>query len=145
MKACTMNAAILSGTMETRTMQLAICCVYGMIAESLTPRTVLNTLTQLFVLPWLGFNMSKCISSEKLSDNLSLAECKDGFWLYASDVGMNISVRAKTKEAALLKGLQYYQRRFHEYKTAYESVQNRVNDFIASFPCDCENEDEDSF
>ena len=42
--------------------------------------------------------MGKCISSQKLTSTLSLAKCRDGFWLYYTTIGMNISMRVNTEQ-----------------------------------------------
>lgn len=76
--------------------------------------------------------MGKCISSKKLSDTLSLAECNDGFWLYDKIAGMNISMRAKTETDAFIEALTYYQRRCVDLKTSYQSLSSKVDVFIDS-------------
>lgn len=55
-----------------------------------------------------------CISSVNLSDTLHLTEIGPksgdrGFWLYDDTQGMNLAMRATTREAALLEALRYYQ------------------------------------
>lgn len=47
----------------------------------------------------------------KLTDTLSLTEQKNGFWLYDKTRGMNLSMRAKTEQAAFVEALTYYQKR----------------------------------
>jgi len=39
---------------------------------------------------------TKSIRNIKLSDTLTISECKDGYWIYDKTRGMNISMRAKT-------------------------------------------------
>lgn len=49
--------------------------------------------------------------SENLGDDLCLTETKNqGWWLWSEVVGMNIAMRAKTREEALIEGLQSLQR-----------------------------------
>jgi hypothetical protein len=73
------------------------------------------------------------ISQDKLSDTLTMSECHDGFWLYDYTQGMNLSMKAKTREAALLEALTYYQRRFKQVDSAYQDLRARVDDFVGQF------------
>lgn len=51
--------------------------------------------------------MAKTLNVKKLSDTISIAECTDGFWLYDETRGMNLSMRAKSSEAAMFEALEY--------------------------------------
>lgn len=55
--------------------------------------------------------MGKCISSKKLTDKLSLAECTDGFYIWCAVRQMNIAMHTKTAETAFVEALEYYQDR----------------------------------
>ena len=55
--------------------------------------------------------MSKVISNTKLSNTLDLSECKDGWWLWDQTRGMNLAMRAKSRDAAFVEALSYYQER----------------------------------
>lgn len=49
--------------------------------------------------------MSKVINSKVLTNTLSITECTDGFWLYDETRGMNLSMQAKSEEAAFVEAL----------------------------------------
>lgn len=74
--------------------------------------------------------MSKVISSKVLSKTLTLTECTDGFWLYDFTRSMNLSMRAKTEEAAYVQALEYYQRRLQEVESNYKSLRSKVDHFV---------------
>lgn len=73
----------------------------------------------------------KVITNTKLSDTLNLAECADGFWLYDSTRGMNLSMRAKSSTDAFVEALTYYQKRLATVEQAHSSLQAKVNAFVA--------------
>lgn len=75
-----------------------------------------------------------------LSDTLHLADCHDGFWLYDDTRGMNLSMRAKTKDDAFVEALSYYQKRLKEVEGLYSSLKSQVNTFVEQFTDD-NNED----
>lgn len=69
--------------------------------------------------------MSKAISTEYLSDTISLSECRDGFWLYDATRGMNLAMRAKTRDDAFMEALKYYQNRL----TQVESENKKLREY----------------
>lgn len=69
----------------------------------------------------------------KLSDTLTLSECKDGFWLYDTTRGMNLSMRANSPTDAFVEALEYYQRRLKEVETSYFDMRAKVDVFVAHF------------
>lgn len=73
--------------------------------------------------------MGKTINSINLSENLILSECTDGFWLWDKIAKMNLSMRAKTKEAALIECIKYYHRRLPEVENKLHSLQEKVDSF----------------
>lgn len=79
------------------------------------------------------------ISSEKLSDSLTISERhassehKQGYWLYDKTQGMNLSMGAATKEAALLEALQYYQKRLATVEADYKELTAKVDSFLVQF------------
>jgi len=77
--------------------------------------------------------MSKTISHVDLSPTLSLAECRDGWWLYDTTRGMNLSMRAKTEREAFTEALTYYQGRLGEVEKAYASLRSQVDSFVSQF------------
>ena len=77
--------------------------------------------------------MAKAIRNVFRIDTLSLTECNDGYYLYDTVVGMNISMRAKTEQDACIKALLYYQRRLAEVKSEYKDLQDKVDSFLSLF------------
>jgi hypothetical protein len=79
--------------------------------------------------------MNKAISSQKINDTLEITEMRDGFWLYDETCygGMNLSMRAKTKEAALIEALLHYQKRHLELEKKYIELSTKVNSFVSQF------------
>jgi len=73
------------------------------------------------------------ISSEKLNDTLEISECHDGFWIYDETRGMNLAMKAKTKDAAFIEVIEYYQNRLREIESEYVSMNNKVKAFVSQF------------
>lgn len=80
--------------------------------------------------------MGKAIASEKLSDTLTLTECTDGYWLYDETRGMNLAMRAATREAALLSVIEYYQDRLTRVLSEHKSLAAKVDAFVDQFITD---------
>lgn len=74
--------------------------------------------------------MGKVISSTKLSDTLTITECTDGFWLYDTTRGMNLSMRAKTETDAFVEAITYYQNRLEVVQRDYSELLKHVNGFV---------------
>jgi hypothetical protein len=74
----------------------------------------------------------------KLSDTLTLHECKDpkngdfGFWLYDETVGMNLAIRAKTREEAILLALKFHQIAHKRAEEQRDELQAVIAGFIKS-------------
>ena len=68
----------------------------------------------------------------KLTDTISLTECRDGFWLYDKTRGMNLAMRAKTERAAFLEALSYYQRRTKTVEGKLAALETLVDGFNES-------------
>lgn len=85
--------------------------------------------------------MGKTIFSTKLSDTISLTLCTDGYWLYDFTRCMNLSMRAKTEQAAFVEALTYYQRRLEDIESCYNSLQSRVDTFVSQFVEDYNEEE----
>ena len=75
----------------------------------------------------------KAISTTKLTDNLALSECKDGWWLYDKVLGMNLGMRCKSPEDAFVKALTYYQKRLTVSEERYTNLSGKVEKFISQF------------
>ncbi len=88
---------------------------------------------------------TKAIRSIKLTDTLTISECKDGYWLYDKTRGMNLSMKAKTEQDAYVDAITYYQKRCAEIEQKKKKLYDSVNNFIESLsdndeiymPCDC--------
>ena len=76
--------------------------------------------------------MKKYISSIKLTETLTLTECKDGFWLYDDTRGMNLSMRAKTPQDAYIECISYYQKRLMEMEHKYKTLSSTVESFVST-------------
>lgn len=77
--------------------------------------------------------MTKTLSQETLSGTLTLTHCVDGFWLYDATRGMNLAIRAKTRDGAFLEALSYYQRRLSEVENAHKELRAQVDAFVGQF------------
>ena len=75
----------------------------------------------------------KAIRSIKLTDTLTLSECKDGFWLYDKVAGMNLGMRCKSPDDAFVKALTYYQKRLTVSEERYTDLSGKVEKFISQF------------
>lgn len=90
---------------------------------------------------------SKVIRNIKLTDTLTISECKDGYWLYDKTRGMNLSMRAKTEQDAYIDAITYYQKRCTEIEQKKKKLYDSVNNFIESLSdndeiymsCDCDD------
>ena len=76
--------------------------------------------------------MTKAIRNIKLTENLTLSECKDGYWLYDKTRGMNLSMRAETETDAWVEAITYYQKRTKRIEDELNKLTKSVNGFIAS-------------
>ena len=77
--------------------------------------------------------MGKTINHEVLTDTITLTECTDGFWLYDKTRGMNLSMRAKTSQAAFIEALTYYQKRLTRLEKCHSEMKAKVSAFVESF------------
>lgn len=62
--------------------------------------------------------------------NLSKHPTKDEFWLYDYTRGMNLSMRAKSEQEALIQSLTYYQKRLKEVESEFYTLRAKVDIFI---------------
>jgi len=72
------------------------------------------------------------IETTHLSATLHLSECHDGFWLYDDTRKMNLALRAKTREAALLHALSYYQEELGRVEKKRKALHVVVESFVES-------------
>ena len=90
---------------------------------------------------------TKAIRSIKLTDTLTISECKDGYWLYDKTRGMNLAMRAETEQDSYVKAITYYQKRCEEIELKKKKLYDNVNNFIESLSdndevymsCDCDD------
>ena len=68
-----------------------------------------------------------------MTDNLTLSECKDGWWLYDEVVGMNLGMRCKSPDDAFVEALTYYQERLTLAEETLKSLSEKVEIFVAQF------------
>jgi len=71
----------------------------------------------------------------KLDDTLSLTHIEKqgrdkGWWLYDTTRGMNLAMRAKSKDEAYYKAIKYYQERLLEVESGYKTLKDTVEEFI---------------
>ena len=85
--------------------------------------------------------MAKTISHEILSETVAITECEDGWWLYDKTRGMNLAMRAESRDAAFMAAITYYQRRLIEVETAYRTLRRKVDCFVGQFVDDYEGDD----
>lgn len=77
--------------------------------------------------------MAKVIRTVFENETLSLHEATDGYWLYDTIVGMNISMRAKTEQDAFIESLMYYQRTLKETRKKLHDIDDKVKNFLSKF------------
>jgi hypothetical protein len=80
----------------------------------------------------------KPISHVELSPTLSLSESHDGFWLYDKTRSMNLSMRAKSAQAAFVDALSYYQERLQHVEKEHATLKGKVDAFVGQF---CEDDE----
>ena len=83
--------------------------------------------------------MKAPISFTKLSETLQISEHHDGFWLYDETRGMNLAMRAKTRDAAFTEALTYYQTRLKEMEESYAGLKAQVDAFVGQFCIEDDN------
>jgi len=74
------------------------------------------------------------ISFTKLSKTLELSECNDGFWLFDTTRGMNLAMRAKSRDGAFTEALTYYQNRLLDREKELKELRGKVDSFLSQFP-----------
>ena len=78
------------------------------------------------------------IQTIKLSEHLKLHECHpdsecstNNWWLWDSRAGHNLAMRAKTREEALVKAVNYWAKRYVEIARAYGTLKDSVDSFVS--------------
>ena len=83
------------------------------------------------------------ISSVKLNQHLTISECHPdhacrtiNWWLYddrAYGSGMNIGMRAKTKDKAFVEAIEFWARRAAKAESDYAAIKTQVDEFVGKF------------
>lgn len=76
--------------------------------------------------------MTKAIRTIKFDETLTLSECSDGFWVYDSSRGMNLSMKCSSSEIALFEAIKYYQKRLLYIEKKYNNLEDKVYMFLNS-------------
>lgn len=66
------------------------------------------------------------------NDTISLIQANDGYWLYDTTRGMNLSMRAKTEQEAFVEALMYYQKRLLKVENEFKELSDKVSIFVGS-------------
>lgn len=75
----------------------------------------------------------KALTHTQLSETLGLSERRDGFWLYDKTRGMNLAMRAKTRDSAFVEALTYYQNRLKQVEGEFKDMSAKVEAFVTQF------------
>lgn len=68
------------------------------------------------------------------NDTITLIKTeKEGYWLYDTTRGMNLSMRAKTEQESFIEALTYYQKRLSKVEEEFKLLQSKVDNFVGSF------------
>lgn len=73
------------------------------------------------------------ISITDLSSTITISECHDGFWLWDETREMNLSMRAKTRDAAISEAFDYYQKRLKVLEAKLNDITTKLDAFLAQF------------
>ena len=86
----------------------------------------------------------KADKQEKLTPEITISEIfpghpDSGFWLYDSDAGINLAMRADSERQSLLAALTYWKSRFQQLERVHSDMAKEVNRFITIFKPDEED------
>lgn len=74
---------------------------------------------------------------EKLGETLTMCSYESGgnkgFWLYDETRGMNLSIRAKTRQDAFVECISYYQNRLAKVEKEHRELVAKVESFVSQF------------
>ena len=89
------------------------------------------------------------IQSDKLNEHLTLYECHpdsecrtNNWWLYDTRAGMNLGMREKTREDALVAALEHWAKRALVAELSHAQLKAKVDAFVEQF---VEPEDGDDY
>lgn len=77
--------------------------------------------------------MGKVIKNVFKTNTLTLTECTNGYYLWDTVAGFNISIHAKSEQQALIDGLEYYQRYHSKLKKEHKELNDKVENFLCQF------------
>ena len=72
------------------------------------------------------------ISSQKLTETLTLIQWSDGYWIYDKTLCMHIAVKAPTAQAAATTAFAYYQRRLQQSEDKLNDLKSKVDFFVST-------------
>lgn len=67
------------------------------------------------------------------NETITLSKHKEDYWLYDKTRGMNLAMGTKTEQEAFISALTYYQKRLCEVEKMFNSLEDKVNNFVESF------------
>ena len=67
---------------------------------------------------------------------IRLTKHKDGFWLYDFTRGMNLAMRATSKQEAFVEALTYYQTILKQIEIEHKTLSSKVEMFVNQFTDD---------
>lgn len=82
---------------------------------------------------WPAPSKKKVLSYTQLSPTLSIREMADGWWLWDETRKVNLGMHAKTRDAAFVEALTYYQRRLQAVEANYAALDKKVQAFLDQF------------
>lgn len=71
--------------------------------------------------------------SFKINEVTTITECHSGWWLWDENRRINLSMKADSKEDALIEAFEYYQKNFKEMEKNYYLLKNKVDSFVGQF------------
>lgn len=66
-------------------------------------------------------------------NTFTISEHKDGWWLYDKTRGMNLAMKAKSKDEAFTEAIKYYQKRLTQIESEYKVLAEKVDNFVSQF------------
>ena len=64
---------------------------------------------------------------------IQIHQCKDGYWLYDFEQGMNLAMRSETEHAAISEGFEYYQERTKNLIAENKLLKAKIESFVRQF------------
>ena len=64
---------------------------------------------------------------------IQIHQCKDGYWLYDFEQGMNLAMRSETEHAAISEGFAHYQARTNNLLAENKLLKAKIESFVRQF------------